>query len=104
LRKITREEQRHHEDRSLLLRAVGTPWESTSGFQTDCRGITPRRGDVFIMCSDGLWEWVSDSTLVQIACSADTVESIAERLVAEALSAGKGTEADNCTVLAARVR
>lgn len=101
--KISRDEQCHHEDRSILLRAVGTPWSTTTGFQTDCKGIRPRKGDTFVLCSDGAWEWVVDQRLAQIACSKSDVDIIAENLLNEALLAGKGSAMDNGTVLVARV-
>lgn len=54
--------------------------------------------DILIMCSDGLWEMVSEEIILAIARSSSTPEEICTRLVSAANDAGGH---DNITVVAA---
>ena len=79
------EEQVHgHPHRSELLCALGSEPEALQV------GLAPRSfdilpGDVFLMCTDGLWDHVSDDVLEQTVGSVDDPEMWLERLEAELL-------------------
>jgi protein phosphatase len=60
---ITRESARHHEDKNVILRALGTQpkvevsvWDKPFPVQT---------GDQFVLCSDGLYDLIEDEELQQ---------------------------------------
>jgi len=58
---ITKEQIRTHEDRNRILRAVGNP-EGVKPTILD----TPRKikqGDAFLLCSDGFWEYVTETEM-----------------------------------------
>lgn len=89
---ITADEARVHPQKNEILQAVGTP-----------RGITPSvhartlsEGDVVVLCSDGLWEAISDDELVEVLAQEISLQERAERLVDRANDAGGN---DNITVV-----
>ncbi len=95
--KITPEEAIHHPQRSVVMRVLGD-------FDTD---ITPdlsvreaRRGDRWLLCSDGLSGFVSGDTIAETLQTIEDVDACADRLVQLALRAGGG---DNITVIVADV-
>jgi len=59
---ITREQIRNHEDRSILLRAVGNHDEIKATILESPKTIRP--GDAFLLCTDGFWEYVTESEMV----------------------------------------
>ena len=60
-----------------------------------------RAGDVYLICSDGLTDMLSEERIVQILISGDPPESLAEKLLGEALAAGGR---DNITMILIRIR
>jgi len=90
------EEARHHPKRNLIERAVmGDPVEA------DIFEIEMLPGDVLLLCSDGLWEPLSDQALGAIMATRDAL-GVALTRACDAALAGGGT--DNVTVVAARRR
>ena len=57
---ITRAEIRDHPDRNRLLRALGKSGEIRATV-SEARPIEP--GDVFLLCSDGFWEYVLETEM-----------------------------------------
>jgi serine/threonine protein phosphatase PrpC len=66
----------------------------------DTTVIYPKIGDIFILCSDGLNDMISDEEIYDITKSTKDLDEICEKLVKAAND--KGGE-DNITALAARV-
>ncbi|MFI5286669.1 MAG: PP2C family protein-serine/threonine phosphatase [Candidatus Dormibacteria bacterium] len=88
------EEARHHAKRNLIERAVmGDPVEA------DIFEIEGEPGDVLLLCSDGLWEPLSDPALAAIIATADPL-GVSLTRACDAALAGGGT--DNVTMVAAR--
>lgn len=58
---ISYEQIRFHEDRNRLLQALGS--ENPPRFQMAAKAVTLSRGDAFLLCSDGFWEWVLESEM-----------------------------------------
>lgn len=56
---ITAEEARHHPRRSVITRALGQELI----LQADSANEPVETGDIFVMCTDGVWEPVSDAQL-----------------------------------------
>lgn len=100
--KIKESQIRHHEDRSLLLRALGDTELETGRWAIDCAGISLSARDAFVLCTDGMWEWLEDSRIADYAGSAAPVDIIGGQMFAEARSAAGSARMDNCTVLIAR--
>jgi serine/threonine protein phosphatase PrpC len=62
---ITEKEIRGHEDRNRLLRVVGTEW-SGSSYEIPSEEKVLKKGDAFLLCSDGFWEWIDDNKMARL--------------------------------------
>ena len=66
LRKEIKEKDiRHHPQRSMLLKAMGSEWYSPE-YEIDQRRKKLRKGDSFLLCSDGFWEWIDEKEMSRI--------------------------------------
>jgi len=93
---ITREQIGFDEDQSSLLRALGNPARS----QPDCRllehPIAP--GDGFVLCSDGMWEYILDEEILVDFLKADCAQTWAELLLLRVMER-IGPENDNLSII-----
>lgn len=82
---ITREEARHHPDKNVISRALGSHRDvQVTGWP---RPFAVFPGDLFLLCSDGLYDLVGDDVL--LATARDTHPQVAcDRLVTLARQAG----------------
>lgn len=94
---ISLEEARHHEDKNVILRAVGTQAqvevEISEAFPVEA-------GDEFLLCSDGLCDMLDDEEIRQIWAANRNVHEACEKLIEEAKQRGGH---DNITVGIVRV-
>lgn len=98
---IKPEEVRGHPDRNRLIKTLGTdPLKIRS--QTD--GINVQAGDIFLLCSDGLWDLIEETEMENIINQNidSTAEQICSKLVKTANEQGKG-EYDNITAQVIRI-
>jgi PPM family protein phosphatase len=89
---LTKEEARTHEDKNVILRALGTAPE------VEVSAVAPveaRAGDFFLVCSDGLHDLVLDDEIARVVASAGDEHAACERLIALAKERGGH---DNITV------
>ncbi|NYJ76376.1 PP2C family protein-serine/threonine phosphatase [Allobranchiibius huperziae] len=94
--RITEAEAEHHPQRSFVTRVL-------TGRADDEPDLSLREaqvGDRYLMCSDGLSDYVAKSTIEDIVTSQGTPGEIADRLIAIAL---KASARDNVTVVVADV-
>lgn len=90
---ISSTEARHHPQRAVVTQAMhGAGMEPTYG------SITPRAGDRFLLCSDGLSDYVDSEAIARTMGAVDDLEECARELVQLALDAGAP---DNVTVVVA---
>jgi protein phosphatase len=80
---ITDEEARHHPAHHMITRAVG----ATDVLDLDDDAIEVVDGDVFLLCSDGLSNELSDEEIITVLTSAER-ENASEELVELALARG----------------
>ncbi|HEX4728788.1 MAG TPA: PP2C family serine/threonine-protein phosphatase, partial [Jatrophihabitans sp.] len=92
--KLTAEEASHHPRRSMILRAL-----DGSEVDPDISIREARKGDRYLLCSDGLSDVVTAPTLLE-ALSAGTPQACADRLIELAL---RGGGPDNVTCIVADV-
>ena len=93
---ITPDMARTHPYRNVITRAVGVdPMVTADIFSHDLK-----EGDVWLICSDGLYNMVPDDSIAEILREAKDDDTAAEELLAFALEAG-GT--DNITFVIGRV-
>jgi protein phosphatase len=101
MRLITPEQAAEHPARSMLTRSLG----GEPVVQVDLNRHPIGKGDILILCSDGLWDVVGRSELIEIAAALNsaagpTPDDAAEHLTSLALKRGGP---DNVTVLVVRV-
>ncbi len=94
---LSAEEARHWPRRNVITRAIGvseTP-------ECDVEHGRLRPGDVFLLCSDGLTEHVTDAEIAERLASGAPAQALCDALVALTLERGA---VDNVTVVVARCR
>jgi protein phosphatase len=89
---ISREEAKNHDDKNVILRAMGTQSEVEAEL-TEPFAVEPN--DVFLLCSDGLCDMLDDEEMRQILIASADVHTACERLIEEAKQRGGH---DNITV------
>src|SRR5215471_20749123 len=95
---ITPNAARHHIDRNIILRALGS--HAAVQVATWEQSLPVRPGDQFVLCSDGLHDSVSDEEILFATESGET-SAACESLIATARERGAD---DNITVAIARVQ
>jgi PPM family protein phosphatase len=79
---LQRHEIRHHEDRNRLLREIGGNKEFRPNIEAAARTLAP--GDAFLLCTDGFWEYVTETEMeIELSKSAgpeDWLRSMESRL------------------------
>jgi len=77
---------RHHEDRNRLLRSIGGREEVRATIEENPHMLRP--GDAFLLCSDGFWEYVTETAmevdLAKAATPADWLRYMELRIRGEA--------------------
>jgi serine/threonine protein phosphatase PrpC len=92
---ISPEAIRHHEDRSRLLRTLGTP-----NCQPDLAGSTEiEAGDAFLLASDGFWEPVTEREMEVEYAKSGTPREWLDRMRAR-VCASSVTDRDNFSAIA----
>ncbi|WP_461864919.1 Stp1/IreP family PP2C-type Ser/Thr phosphatase [Thermococcus sp.] len=86
---ITEEEAKRHPMRNIITRALGI------NLSVDLYEWELKPGDVLLLSSDGLHDYVEEERIVKVASSGGTAEEIARRLIDEALP----VTSDNVTVV-----
>lgn len=89
---LTPEEARSHPQKNLITRALGT----TKYVQVDLFQRTVEKGDVILLCSDGLVNVVTDQEILREIQAGGTPEEICRRLLDRTLERGAP---DNVTIV-----
>lgn len=92
---ITADEARHHPRRNIITRTVGGDLLLKPDFRDD----PAEEGDIYVLCTDGLWEPVQEAEIAEatMACSPDEA---CRQLVSLALERGAD---DNISIQAIKV-
>ncbi|MDT5269806.1 MAG: family protein phosphatase [Acidobacteriota bacterium] len=89
---ITKEQARTHEDKNVILRALGTnPEVEVSVLEP----FSVREGDRYLLCSDGLHDLVLEDEIASILTESEDIHAAGERLITTAKERGGH---DNITV------
>jgi protein phosphatase len=94
-RVLTPEQARFHPHRGRLMQAIG----GSSGIKPDLTSVELKSGDRVLLCSDGLWESLSDEEILVTAACVDSPRRLATALVDKANAAGGN---DNITAIVYR--
>lgn len=92
---ITAEEARHHVQRNIIYRSLGTQEE----VEVDVFSETVSEGDALVLCTDGLSSLLTEDEILQTVETYELQESV-QQLIARARSAGGS---DNITAIVVRV-
>lgn len=91
---INKEEAKHHPDKNIITRAIG----AKEDVEIDFFEYRLKKGDIILMCTDGLSNMVEDEVIFQIVKSSRDVVEAVERLIERANSNGGS---DNIGVIVA---
>lgn len=80
---ITRAQLPTDEDQSSLLRSLGR--EDHCEPETYVIDTPPQKGDAFLLCSDGLWEYIRDEEILVDYLKADSAEEWGKLLLLRAM-------------------
>lgn len=89
---ITKEDAKHHPQKNVITRAIGTDKEVSA----DIYEFSIKEGDIILLCSDGLVNMVEDEKILSVITKTKAFEETADKLVTEAENAGGN---DNITVI-----
>lgn len=93
---ISRDQIRTDEDQSCLLRSLGS--EERNEPEIFDYNVMLEPGDAFMLCSDGVWEYLSDEEVLIDFLKAETAEQWAECLLLRMMDRIEGGN-DNLTIL-----
>lgn len=88
---ITPEEAETHPDSNVITRAIGAHTE----LHIDVDTFTVQMGDTFLLCSDGLYNMVSNEEIINIIANS-SIQDAVEALIQKSLDAGAN---DNVSVI-----
>jgi protein phosphatase len=92
--RLSREEAETHPQRSVITRALGTDPD----VDVDTFSVRAETGDLFLLCSDGLTDMVSEESILDVVeRNRDDIDGALRALVKEA---NRGGGQDNITVVA----
>lgn len=93
---------RRHEDRSRLLRVMGTAWDTPKYQVVD--GIKLTKHSSFLLCSDGFWELIEEKMMCKTLKKAESPEEWLVAMKKTVVENGRGTNMDNYSAIAVFVR
>lgn len=93
---------RHHEDRSRLLRVMGTEWNSPKYQMVEDIPVTNKTS--FLLCSDGFWELIDEKMMCKTLKKAKTPDEWLQSMEKIILKNGKNTNMDNYSAIAVFIR
>lgn len=93
--KLQRHEARDHKLSNVLVNVLGSA--SNEPYAEIGRHDGLRAGDAFLLCTDGLWHYFTDTEL-GAAIAMNSPRQASEMLIRKARERAQGTVADNCTL------
>ena len=77
LGKFSRDSKEYQEKKNIITRAVG----ASEVLEIDYFKLIPKKGNIALLCSDGLSNMVSDECILDIVNLSDSLEKAARELV-----------------------
>ncbi len=100
---IKESEIRRHPERNVLLQAMGAEW-TTQGYEIDQRNQTVLKGDSFLVCSDGFWDWIDEKRMIKILKKEMSAYDALQEMAAEVKAAGIGKGMDNFSAILVNIK
>lgn len=101
--KIKERDIRHHPDRGILLHALGSEWEEPE-YEISNKIVHIRKGDSFLLCSDGFWDWINERTMLKILRKNMSAYDALKRMAEEVCSNGLGKDMDNYSAILVNIK
>jgi len=95
--KMTREQARQSPLKNQITQALGVPFPLNPEYN---RTYALNNGDVVLLCSDGLWDMLSDEDIQAVVMDNESVEDACTELIHQANEAGGD---DNITVILVQI-
>lgn len=89
---ISKEDVRNHHLRHIVTNALGIK----ESVEPDIMSMSPRDGDYFLLCTDGLTDMMTDAEIREVIINSDNVQRTCEDLIS---SANEKSGKDNVTVI-----
>ncbi len=90
---LTKDDISRHPQKNLITRSIGTQTQVEPDLQTG----TALEGDIFLLCSDGLTDVLSDRDILNVLSTADKTPQELSELLVNAANSGGGP--DNITAV-----
>lgn len=97
---ITSDQIRYHEDRSRLLRSIGSEEAAPSDIRIFDHALLP--GDAILLCSDGFWEYVLEKEMLHTLAWSRSAERWLSGMIRHVRLRTRGIDNDNNTAIAIR--
>lgn len=97
---ITSDQIRYHEDRSRLLRSIGSEEAPTPDIRKFDHTLQP--GDAILLCSDGFWEFVLEREMLQTLAWSRSAKHWLGGMMRIVRMRTRGIDNDNNTAIAIR--
>ena len=100
---ITEEESWEHPDRNVLLKSLGSTRNLSNGYVQNLNrtvnklSIDLENNDIIILCSDGVWDLVQKTEMLDIFSHATSLQAAVDRVIEKVIAKGAS---DNATLLA----
>lgn len=97
------EQLRSHPQRNILFAAIGS--EGSTPVAASGEALELRHGDAFLLCTDGLWEWILEHDMERTLAAAGGSEAWLAAMcrIADAAAAESGKQRDNYSAYAIMV-
>lgn len=97
-KEIKESEIRHHPDRSLLLRVMGTEWDEPK-YEVG-KPVALKKCQALLLCSDGFWELITEDEMCRTLKNSKTPLEWINAMTQIIQKNGEGTDMDNYTCIA----
>lgn len=94
---IKESEIRFHPDRNKLLRALGD--EKFDGIPEIVKPVKYKRGEAYLLCSDGFWELIDENQMMTCLSASITPEEWIKLMVSIIIANGGGGNMDNYSAI-----
>ena len=99
---IKEEDIAHHPDRNKLLRAFGTEWDNPMYATTE--PIALNKNQAFLLCTDGIWEWITEQQLCGLLKSSSNAEEWLDKIIKTVEQSSQNAERDNYSAIAVAIK
>lgn len=101
IKEIKEKDIRFHPDRNRLLSVMGTKWDSAPYEISEPHKL--KKNDIFILCSDGFWEFIDEKNMKKIIKHNSEPEILLSKMIEEIRKNGQNAEMDNFSAVLIKV-